>query len=104
MGDGSASRWPCTWSPSRTGWRTASSPPELNRITQGLASERRDWPWLEPPDPARYRMTVVDVLKATSGEEHVALVRNWAEAVWEAWAPHHDLVRGWAAEARRQRG
>ena len=79
-------------------------PPELNRITQGLASERRDWPWLEPPDPAHYRMTVLDVLKAPSGEEHVVLVRSWAEAVWEAWASHHDLVRGWAAEARRQPG
>jgi Family of unknown function (DUF5946) len=49
-------------------------------------------------------MTVLDVLQATGGEEHVALVRSWAEAVWEAWAAHHDLVRGWAAEARRQRG
>ena len=42
--------------------------PELNRITQGLASAGRKWPWLEPPDPTRYRMTVVDVLKATNGE------------------------------------
>ena len=49
-------------------------------------------------------MTVVDVLKATNGDEHVALVRTWAEAIWEAWAPHHDLVRMWAAEARQLPG
>jgi hypothetical protein len=73
--------------------------PQLNRITQDLAAARRDWPWLEPPDPTGYRMTVLDVLRASSGEEHTALVRAWAEAVWDAWAPHHDVVRGWAAEA-----
>jgi hypothetical protein len=78
--------------------------PELNQITQGLASASRKWPWLEPPDPKGYRMTVVDVLKATNGEEHVALVRTWAEAIWQAWAPHHDLVRIWAAEARQRPG
>jgi hypothetical protein len=76
--------------------------PELNRVTQRLASARREWPWLEPPDA--YGMTVVDILKATSGPEHVTLVRDWAEATWEAWAAHHGLVRGWAAEALSQRG
>ena len=76
--------------------------PELNRITQRLASTRREWPWLEPPDA--YSMTVVDILKATSGPEHVALVRDWAEATWQDWAAHHRVVRGWAAEALSQRG
>jgi hypothetical protein len=78
--------------------------PKLNRITQRLASSGRTWPWLAPPVPGSYRMTVVDVLKATSGEEHVGLVRAWAESVWEAWAHHHPEVRRWAGEAlRRQR-
>ena len=62
----------------------------------------RAWPWLAPPDPSTYRVTVVDLLQATSGPEHVALVRSWAEAVWDAWSPHHDLVRQWSAEALRQ--
>lgn len=78
--------------------------PELNRVTQRLASSRRDWPWLAPPNPATYRVTVLDVLLATSGEEHVTLVRTWAETVWDAWSAHHDVVRRWAAEALEQRG
>lgn len=69
----------------------------LNALTQRLASTDRAWPWLAPP--SSYEMTVVEVLAARSGEEHVARVRAWASSVWSAWAPHHDLVRRWAADA-----
>ncbi|MGI8829087.1 MAG: DUF5946 family protein [Candidatus Limnocylindria bacterium] len=69
----------------------------LNPITQRLASERRDWPWLEPP--MTYELTVLDVLAATSADEHGHLVREWAESVWQAWSPHHLLIRQWADEA-----
>lgn len=69
----------------------------LNAITQRLASESRAWPWLDPP-PA-YAMTVLDVLDAASGEEHVGLVARWAEVTWQAWAAHHALIRQWAGEA-----
>lgn len=69
----------------------------LNAITHRLADERPDWPWLDPP--SSHVMTVADVLKARSGDEHVRLVRAWAEGVWAAWARHHDTVRRWAAEA-----
>ena len=75
---------------------------ELNPMTQGLASSKPDWPWLTPPE--RYELTVVDVLRATSGEEHVRMTREWAASVWEAWSPHHAAVRAWAAEALRDRG
>ncbi len=69
----------------------------LNAITQRLASSDRDWPWLDPP--AAFPMTVVDVLQATDGPEHVQLVRRWAESTWDAWSAHHDQVRAWASEA-----
>ncbi len=69
----------------------------LNAITQALAAQERTWPWLKPPDG--YPMTVVDLVAARSGSEHVKLVRRWAEVTWEAWSTHHDIVRGWAAEA-----
>jgi CTP:molybdopterin cytidylyltransferase MocA len=69
----------------------------LNAITQRLANEDRPWPWLEPPE--RYRMTVIDVLAAADGAQHVTIVRAWAEAVWDAWSAWHDDVRAWAEEA-----
>jgi CTP:molybdopterin cytidylyltransferase MocA len=71
----------------------------LNAVTQGLANEDRDWPWLTPP--TSYEMTVPDVLVARDGPEHVRLVTRWAETTWQAWSEHHDIVRGWAAEALR---
>ena len=69
----------------------------LNAMAQRLAGADGDWPWLEPPDS--YGMTVVDLLVARDGAEHVRLVRRWAEETWRAWSPHHDLVRGWARAA-----
>ena len=69
----------------------------LNAITQRLADVDRDWPWLEPP--ADYSMTIVDLLVARDGGEHVELVRRWGEVTWKAWSPHHDIVRAWALGA-----
>jgi CTP:molybdopterin cytidylyltransferase MocA len=69
----------------------------LNAITQRLAGESREWPWLPPP--AAYPMTVVDVLQARRGLDHVELVRRWAETTWTAWNAHQDLVRDWARKA-----
>jgi hypothetical protein len=75
---------------------------ELNPMTQELTSSRDEWPLLTPPDG--YELTVVDVLRAKSGEEHVELTRSWAASVWAAWSAHHAVVRAWAAEARQSRG
>lgn len=69
----------------------------LNAITQRLADTDRAWPRLDPPP--EYPMTVVDLLAARDGAEHVRLVRAWAERTWEAWSAHRDLVRSWAREA-----
>ena len=74
---------------------------ELNPMTQALASSKADWPWLAPPET--YDLTVVDVLRATTGAEHVRLTRAWAASVWEAWSGHHATVRAWAGEAIRDR-
>ncbi len=72
-------------------------------MTQALASSKAHWPWLTAAGAAT-AMTVVDVLRAVTGEEHVrSRQRSWAESVWEAWAPHHAVVRAWAAEALRER-
>lgn len=68
----------------------------LNAISQRLADSDRDWPWLDPP-PA-YPMTVVDLLTARDGPEHLRLVRRWGETTWAAWSAHHETVRSWAIE------
>ncbi len=69
----------------------------LNAITQRLANADRDWPWLDPP--SGYPMTVVHLLEARDGPEHLALVRRWAEATWDAWSAHREIVRAWARDA-----
>lgn len=50
--------------------------------------------WLEPPVPLG-PVTVLDVLRATTPEEHDRSVRAWAESVWRAWRVHHETVRAW---------
>ena len=59
--------------------------------------ERPSFDWLDPP-PMEGRMTVLDVVSAQRPREHQRLVRAWAEDVWQAWAPHHQVVRGWIRE------
>lgn len=74
----------------------------INVITRQLAASNEAWPWLKPP--RAYGMTVVDVLAATSRDEHTTLSRMWAASVWGAWSPHHELVRRWAADSLRADG
>jgi CTP:molybdopterin cytidylyltransferase MocA len=70
---------------------------QLNTLTQRLASERREWPWLPPP-PA-HELTVLDALAARDAAAHARIVRSWAESTWAAWEPHHEVIRRWAVEA-----
>jgi len=53
--------------------------------------------WLGPPDMTGTH-TVLDVLNASSNEEHESRVWAWAESVWQIWAPHHDAVRSWCTD------
>lgn len=66
------------------------------RLVQRLASEKREYAWLEPP-ASLGAVTVVDVHAATTAEEHVAAVRRRCESAWEAWAVHHEAIRRLAA-------
>lgn len=47
--------------------------------------------WLEPP-MVNGQITVADVLKATTQEEHERKVREWAEDVWSCWYSKHRLA------------
>lgn len=58
-------------------------------------AQSKQFVWLAPPaSPGAF--TVADVALAQSLAEHVALVEQWARAVWTAWAMHHATVRHWA--------
>jgi len=44
-------------------------------------------------------LTIVDVHRAPDPDSHHSLVQKWAQEVWQCWADHHDLARGWIEEA-----
>lgn len=65
------------------------------RVADKFAA-RLDWP-VPPADPDR--LTVRDVVAATSAQDHGVRVRAWAESVWASWSAHHDRVRSLADAA-----
>ena len=61
---------------------------------------------LEPP-PARGTRTIAEARAATDPEAYARAVRDWARAVWAAYARSHAVAREWmdravAASARRR--
>lgn len=67
------------------------------RFRQRAVERIRDrFTWLAPPDSPG-AMTVLDVQGAADAAEHETRVRAWARSAWEAWSPHHETVREWAA-------
>jgi hypothetical protein len=54
--------------------------------------------WLEPP-ASFGAITVRDVLQTDGDTAHAAMVRRWAQSAWDAWAPHHEMVREWLARS-----
>ena len=54
---------------------------------------------LEPPE-SMGEITVADVVRAASVDEHRAAVREWARSAWEAWSEHHPTVRSWLPDRR----
>ncbi len=59
-----------------------------------------DLRWLEGP-ASLGAVTILDVLEAKDPAEHSRRARGWAESVWEAWGPHHEVVRRWAVHTAR---
>lgn len=75
----------------------SARPEGLARARQVAAARSDQFCWLEPP-AGRGAVTVRDVHAAGDDPEaHGRMVREWAGAVWQAWAPHHARIRAWAA-------
>lgn len=74
-----------------SGWPTS----QLSRIRKAVGDLFPDLTWLEPP-AARGEVTFPD-LDAASGGPLDDLAARWVEGVWDAWAIHHEAIRGCAA-------
>ncbi len=53
-----------------------------------FVAKKQDLPWLDPPDFAE-TLTVRDLLRAASLEEHMESVRTWSRSLWSAWKARH---------------
>ncbi len=67
---------------------------ETNAAMIALAAIKSQIVRLPPPESLGL-VTVSDVHAATSPDEHCDAVRRWAASVWQAWAPHHAVIREW---------
>ena len=59
-----------------------------------LAATKSKFVWLTPPS-RRGEITVAEVHRAANADEHIALVREWAQSAWAAWKPHHAQIQAW---------
>ncbi|MGH9887883.1 MAG: DUF5946 family protein [bacterium] len=64
---------------------------EVRDAHQLLASRYREWPRFARPSGLG-AMTVQDLALAATPVEHIAVLRRWARAVWDAWTPEHRRV------------
>lgn len=71
---------------------------DFDHMTEAInraLKQRDNFVWLEPP-AALGDITILDVQKAKNLKAHTRRVKKWAEAVWEAWAPHRATIQRWA--------
>ena len=74
-------------------------PEDLASTLQRVMQHPPAWRWLDPPEP-NGATTIGDVIAAGVDGREVVAVDAFVRGVWGAWAPHHDVVAGWAADAR----
>jgi hypothetical protein len=71
------------------GIRSPYIPPFLQRLAGAVAV----WPQYEPPTK-QVGLTVFDVAFCDSTEDHIRVVREWAQAVWDSWSEYHaDIAK-----------
>lgn len=73
------------------GWPAHRGPDLLRRALS--RKEEWGWRWLDPTLPVG-AVTLVDVL-AADPPHRADRVREWSAQVWQAYRPHHGLVRSW---------
>jgi hypothetical protein len=57
-----------------------------------LAVHKEKFIWLIPPNHVGH-ITVADVVKAETAQQHMQLVEEWSYAAWMAWKEHHNTIK-----------
>ncbi|HEU4509390.1 MAG TPA: DUF5946 family protein [Pyrinomonadaceae bacterium] len=65
--------------------------PYIPPLLQQLVAAIEVWPHYVPPTE-RAALTVFDVAFCDTTEDHIRVVKDWAQAVWETWSKHHAEV------------
>lgn len=64
-------------------------PPYVPPILHRLATNLRVWPHFPPPDQ-KGGLTICDVAMCSSAQDHIRIVREWAQSVWVSWTQYHS--------------
>lgn len=62
------------------------------RCMAKILDRKRDFVWLTPPANPHW-LTVQDVIKAQTPEEHLKIVKAWAISVYNAWSDYHTVIK-----------
>jgi hypothetical protein len=65
--------------------------PYIPSFLQRIATEIKVWPHYVPPTK-KVALTIFDVAFCDSTADYVRVVREWGQAVWEAWSEYHAAV------------
>jgi hypothetical protein len=68
-----------------------------NNIMLKAAKRKGAFFWLEPP-ASLGQLTIADVVKTRTSQEHKNAVKAWSQSVWKAWRPHHDTIKMWLSQ------
>ena len=73
------------------------SPADANAFMLRFSRRKSELPRLQPP--ASFRITTGDVHLSAGTDEHIPVVRAWAESAWDDWSMAHGFIRNWASES-----
>ncbi|TBR41226.1 hypothetical protein CBF23_010425 [Marinomonas agarivorans] len=67
---------------------------KANDVMLAAGKNKHTFTFLSPPEHMG-DITAADVAKTDSTDEHIAMVKRWAQSAWDAWAIHHKTIRSW---------
>jgi hypothetical protein len=75
-------------------------PEQATPLLGTLIQKHRDhFVWLTPPNHLG-AITVADIWKISTTQEHLETVKEWAHSAWKAWSEHHSYIAQLAKTSR----